>query len=326
MRVAVRQAMRFRELRALLQSIVIAGLPACGSVDDPVCYQQVEKSFDVVSSPDDPQLRLRIESCRVDADACTDLCAMLMERAQLPSPSTCSVTFDADQAHVTTTYLSATGGPNCPSEGRRPLGLVEPRHIDAPDEVARWLAHAAWLEAASIPAFVYLARELDQLGAPRGLVRAALAAVHDEIRHARVMTALAARRGARVPAVRIPEPASRSVEELAIENAVEGCVRETWGAVVARWQAHRARNAELRTVFAAIAEDEARHAALAWEIDRWARTHLDRDACARIDASRQDAIRALFREPDASAHALLGIPTGIDARGLRARTAAALWT
>ena len=46
---------------------------------------------------------------------------------------------------------------------------------------------AAWLEAASIPAFIYLARELDLHGAPSGLARAALAAARDEIRHARVM-------------------------------------------------------------------------------------------------------------------------------------------
>jgi hypothetical protein len=322
--------MRFRELRRLLQSIVIAGLPAglpaCdGSPLDPVCSRTLDRSFDVRSSPQDPTLQLRIERCRVDADACFDLCDMLMQRAELPSPGACAVTFDGDDAHVETTYTVATGNPGCASEGRRPEGLLEPGAIEAPDAAGRWLAQAAWLEAASIPAFVYLARELDQHRAPRGLVRAALAAVQDEIRHARIMRQLAMRHGARVPKVTVPAPRVRTLEELAIENVVEGCVRETWGAVIAGWQAHRAADAELRAIYRAIAEDEARHAALGWAIDEWARTRLPAAAHARIDARRDAAVRELFADVGAGDIATLGLPAAADEYSLLTRTATALW-
>ena len=319
--------MRFRELRRVLQTIVVAGLPACGLVDsvDDDCYRTVIKQF-TVDTPTDAPLQLRIESCRVDADACMELCSMLMTRAQLPAPNTCAVEFRGTDVHVTTSRSEWTGGSGCPTEGRRPAGLVEPKRIDARDAVGRWLAHAAWLEAASIPAFVYLARELDLHGAPRTLSRSALAAARDEIRHARIMRQLAARYGATPPDVDVALPAHRSLEEMAIENAIEGCVRETWGAVVALWQAHRAHDSELRAVFRAIAGDEARHAALAWAIDTWSRTRLDANARARIDAARSHAVRELFEGPASEVIAVLGLPHGADEHGLLARTNATVWT
>jgi hypothetical protein len=331
MTVAITPRMRFRELRRVLQTIVLAGLPAC-FLDDlertggDECVRTIVKEFNVTSAPSDPPLQLRIESCRVDVDACMELCNLLMTRAQLPPPNSCAVTFDGDDAHASAAYSESTGNPDCGVEGRRPAGLVKPKRIHAPDAVGRWLAHAAWLEAASIPAFIYLARELDQHGAPRGLARAALAAARDEIRHAQIMRRVAARYGAAVPAVDVALPRQRPLEDMAIENAIEGCVRETWGAVVALWQAHRAADPELRAVYRAIADDEARHAALGWAVDAWVRTRLDAAAHARIDAAREAAVRELFEGHEAEALAVLGLPFGEDARGLLARTNDTVWT
>jgi len=325
--------MQFRELRRVLQAIVLTGLPACGLGEGVVgtsgggeteCQRTVTKKFDV-GLPADPPLQLRIESCRADVDACLDLCTMLMTRAGLPAPSGCSVTFD-DQVHAAASYVESTNNPGCGVEGRRPAGLVHPKHIDAHDAVGRWLAHAAWLEAASIPAFIYLARELDLHGAPRGLVRAALAAARDEVRHAKIMRQVAMRYGATVPNVDVALPEQRSLEELAIENAIEGCVRETWGAVVALWQSHRADDPELRAIYRGIADDEARHAALGWAIDQWVRTRLDEAAHARIDAARQAAVRELFEGEHAEVLAVLGLPIGSEERGLLSRTYDTLWT
>jgi hypothetical protein len=330
MPVAVTAAMQFRELRRVLQSIVLAGLPACDlgaldTVDEDECYRSVSKEF-VLTPAADPPLRLRIESCRVDADACAELCTMVMSRAGLGPHSWCSVSFEGEDTHVTTTYREIANPNLCGTEGRRPAGLVEPERFDARDAVGRWLAHAAWLEAASIPAFIYLARELELHGAPRMLSKLALAAARDEIRHARIMRQVAARYGATPPHVDVALPRQRSLEDMAIENAIEGCVRETWGAVVALWQAHRAQDAELRAIYKAIAADEARHAALGWMIDAWVRTRLDADAHARIDAAREAAVRELFEGTDAEALAVLGLPYGDEARGLLARTNATVWT
>lgn len=322
---------QFRDLRRALQAIVLASLPAAcvGTVDSGVgtvggrCGQTVSKSFSF-ATPSDPAVDLRVESCRVDADACKDLCTILMQRAGLSTPSTCAVQFRGDTVEASASYWQEISGPGCAAEGRRPAGLVTPRGIEATTRAGAWLAQAAWLEAASIPAFVYLARELDAFGAPRGLARAALAAVRDEIRHARIMNTLAARFGGRPPVADVALPAPRTIEDLAIENAIEGCVRETWGAIVAMWQAERAQDRELREAFREISVDEARHAALAWAVDRWAGMHLDAAARRRVADARLHAVHELL-EGDDTAIPLLGLPVGTDAHTLVARTREALW-
>jgi hypothetical protein len=83
---------------------------------------------------------------------------------------------------------------------------------------------------------------------------------------------------------------------MARENAVEGCVNETFGALVAAWQAAHARDASRRRSFARIAADEARHAALSWAVARWAEGRLDSGARARVAAAAARAARALRKE------------------------------
>jgi hypothetical protein len=323
---------RYRDLRRLLQQIVLAGLPvtAAGCVEaviDTDCVDTVERTFRVESpGPADPPLQLRIDRCRVDVDACDDLCAETLERnSVLHFPTKCSVDFVGEvDVDVHVSYEVSSGGDGCPVEGRRPEGLAPPAPPAARSAAGAWLARAAWLEAASLHAFVRLAGELEQHRAPPALVRWALLAAQEEVRHTAVMTRLAARHGARPPVPEVAPPRPRSLEALAIENAAEGCVRETWGAVIAEWQSRAAGDPEVRAAFAAIARDEARHAALAWAIDRWARTKLDPAACARVDAARVAAVHELASATDL-ASAVLGLPDGPQARGLHARALDSIW-
>ena len=53
------------------------------------------------------------------------------------------------------------------------------------------------------------------------------------------------------------------------ENAREGCVRETFGALIAMHQAERAGDPIIRRAMRRIAEEETRHAELAWEVASW---------------------------------------------------------
>jgi hypothetical protein len=332
MAVALCPAMQFRELRRVLQSIVLATLPAAcmGPFDGgDECDTTVVRSFDF-EVPSDPPLDLRVESCRLDADACRALCDLLVQRAGVPGGS-CTVTFEGDAVHAVSSFTehssSTACNPGSASEGRRPAGLVQPCTFEATSAIGAWLAEAAWLEAASIPAFIYLARELDMHGAPGALARLALAAVRDEIRHARMMNAMAARFGGRPPLAKVDAPRPRSLEDMAIENAIEGCVRETWGAIVAMWQAERARDRELRAVFRSISKDEARHSALAWAVDSWLSTRLPDAAKKRVADARVHAVRELFEGEQSihSVHAMLGLPIGADARALVSRTEQTLW-
>jgi hypothetical protein len=275
----------------------------------------------------DPPTQLKAESCRVDVDACMPLCAAMLAKANISAgaPSKCDVTFDGDDVTANVAYDTFdANGFGCPADGRRPVGLVEPRRIPAHDAIGAWFAKAAWLESASIHAFLQLSHELGDHGAPRSLQKLAVAAARDEIRHTALMTALAKKYGAEPPKVEVVLPQGRSLEAIAIENAAEGCVRETWGAVVALWQAQTAIDAEARAAFTTIARDEVRHAALAWAIDRWAMPLLDHAARVRVALAREAAVRALGDEPSRELPAI-GLPAAEHTRQLLARTYRSLW-
>ena len=163
-----------------------------------------------------------------------------------------------------------------------------------------WLARAAWLETSAVFAFRRLARELRAHGAPARLIAAARRSARDEIRHARVMTALARARGAVVPPVRVAPAPVRDLETIARENVVEGCVNETYGAAVAAWQAHASNDRDLATAMTGIAPDELRHAALGWAVHGWIETRLAPAARARVRAARDESARALLERTRSS--------------------------
>jgi hypothetical protein len=215
-----------------------------------------------------------------------------------------------------------------PCEGRRPAGLKHPAATSRTG-FERYLTEAARLEAASIDAFRILRCELRAHGAPRRLLRAASRAARDERRHARIAEALARRFGAAPEPVTVERRAVRSLEEIARENAVEGCVRETWGALVAERQSKLAAEPAVRAAMRRIARDELRHAELAWAVDAWLRTRLTLAARRRVCAARSAAVAELSREvvramPEAALHRL-GVPCATESRALVAELDRVLW-
>jgi hypothetical protein len=90
------------------------------------------------------------------------------------------------------------------------------------------------------------------------------------------MTSLARRHGA-IPASVVDSKRAlplRSLEEVALENALEGCIRETYGAWIAWRQSREADDLEYRATMRRISADELRHAQLAWDIHAWAMKQL----------------------------------------------------
>ncbi len=222
------------------------------------------------------------------------------------------------------TEVIERGSSNC-AAGRRPEGFSL-RASDA-RSLGAWFAEMATLEAASVPAFRRLARELRALGAPAALVTRAERAMRDEVRHARITRALARRFGATPsPVVRGPSRV-RSRLEVARENAVEGCVRETFGALVATLQVRRARDPEIAAAMREIARDETRHAALAWAVAAWIEPTLRDDERASLRDARKESAAQLARdlrhEPPAEAMRLAGAPSAREALALFAAMAAA---
>lgn len=202
--------------------------------------------------------------------------------------------------------------------GRRLDGLVEPELSHT--GMGRVLAECAWLEAASVRSFRRLARELRAHGAPAELVAAADVAARDEVRHARAMARLARKHGAEPPKVRVARVGKRSLEAIALENSVEACVGETYGAALAAWQASRACDPEVKRVLEAIAPDEANHAALAWAVRDWIAGKLDDDANARVRAAERAAIARLRVDAtlgdDADVARAVGLPSAVESAAL----------
>jgi hypothetical protein len=176
--------------------------------------------------------------------------------------------------------------------GRRPEGL-EPTPTQDRATLGEWLADITRLEAAAVHAFSELGTALEAHGAPPDLLARVAEARQDEVRHTRDMGGLALHFGGRPVAPRVHATPPPSLEALARANAVEGCVRETFGALVGLWQATAAEDPAIRATMARICADEARHATLSWAIAAWAEARLTPDARARVEAARAEALAEL---------------------------------
>jgi hypothetical protein len=214
--------------------------------------------------------------------------------------------------------------------GRRPPGLREAAsESNRSGAVGDFLATSAHLEAASIDAFEYLVAELSRLGAPPWLTRGCKRAAADERRHTEVMTRLAHGFGSKVPKVDVIRPPHPTIEALAIDNAVEGCVRETFGAVVGLYQARHAADPRLCAELEPIARDELDHAELAWQIAHWVEARLEPEARERTQRARKraiDELRAeLGDEPGLELQLNLGLPSAETALEMFAALERTLW-
>lgn len=156
-----------------------------------------------------------------------------------------------------------------------------------------WQA-AAQMEHASVAAFARLTLELLAAGAPPDLLARAQQAGIDEVRHAQACFALAQRCDGQV---RGPGPLhvggallNVSLAEIAAAAVVEGCVFETAAALEARVAAVQAIDPAVRQALEAIADDEARHAELSWDIVRWALAQGDEAVRAAVQVSFDRAI------------------------------------
>jgi len=312
---------RFPRLRNLLSAIVIASLPAaaagcCG----PAPTQERVETID----PQNPVYKPLVTACVADDLTCADLCEEILRQRGVADADTASFSecriIDPALTQVRMTYSFPY---DCVG-GRRPEGLAG-RLADADaSPAARWLAQMAHLEAAAVYAFANTAIQLARLGAPRQLVARAVAAADEEVVHTMIMTRLARQRGLEPPPVEMTEPAPMSLYELALDNAVEGCVRETYGALIATYQAHTAADADVRAALARISVDETGHAELSAAIDAWAMPHLDADQRARIAVAHRAAVAEVLAAANRAVEPELAAAVGLPSPATASRMARAL--
>jgi hypothetical protein len=231
----------------------------------------------------------RLPGCSFQAYACQrpgDACA---SDADCNAASVCSAGYEGNLERTCTPRTCVPG---------RPF-LVDGALRTAPvAERSDWLAASAWpdaellspalreragafyaecaaLEHASVASFARFTLGLLAVAAPAELVAESVRAMADEIEHARVTYDLASHfLGRRVgPGALSTQGAlddGSTLDELALSTFVEGCVGETLGAVEAREAAAHAVDPVLRVALERIADDEARHAALAFRFVAWA--------------------------------------------------------
>lgn len=174
--------------------------------------------------------------------------------------------------------LTTDDGPRTATSAAGITWLDDLEQLDPlPDDV-RAAASAAWRRAAlaehaSVASFARFALELLALGAPASLVDEATRAQADEVRHARqAFAVLSWLTGA--PESPGPLPLDgvhprTTPEQVLTATLLEGCVNETLAAAEAARAAQACSTPPLADRLAALAEDEARHAALAWRTVRW---------------------------------------------------------
>ncbi len=146
--------------------------------------------------------------------------------------------------------------------------------IELRDRLARAWVEIAQLEHASVAAFAALALRLLAAGAPVSLIARAHEAALDEVRHAQIAFALASLyAGTQLGPGRFEAVTRASTDgdlrSLALETFADGCIGETAAAHQAELAAAAAQDPVVATALAGIAEDEARHGALAWSIVAW---------------------------------------------------------
>jgi hypothetical protein len=297
---------------------VTAPYHADAAPDARVCYYFVDFSC--------PLYAPRQNACRLNASDCAKVCTL--------DGGYFDCNYTTSSCWLNGEWVAEAGQPVtiacglCPGVGRRPAGLQSSRARGAASVLGAYFADASHLEAASVRAFQRLRDELRAHGAPRGLVRAAARSACDEVRHAKATARLAQRYGGQPAVPRVKRQAARTLERMARENAVEGCVRETFGAMVATWQAAHAQDEDVRRSMDRIARDETRHAALAWAVAGWAETRLDERARARVAGAQRVAVRRLARDVSVAmplaASREAGLPTAREARAL-VRALSGMW-
>ena len=285
-------------LLQILAALGITSISGCATYEDVQCTP--------LDAQDQCPTTEEAEDLLKEPDACGDRVINVLDEGEISGSVCCFAVEVLDAA------------PDCMiMEGRPLMGEAGPILADVtdradwsdacapaplPPEVAAALA-ASWAEAAqaehaSIAAFAQLTLDLLALGAPPDLLLAVQAAAADEVRHARRCFTLASRYAGRPlgPAALAVQRArhARTLTDLAVQTAQEGCIGETISAALAAAALDAATDPAAVACLKLLTADERRHAALSWQILAWA---LDgggpetRAAVEAVFASPKVAIR-----------------------------------
>lgn len=229
-------------------------------------------------------------------DSCSNLC---MEQTGAYYDYLCSCDYtgaDADGNHPVTCEYTV-----CAVEGRGHADIQKLTQATGGSEMARYFVRAYHAEASSVGAFLQLRAELAQHSAPADLQARCLQAALEEVHHARMMAKLAGEEGCDLPSLDFGEAPQRSLLDLALDNAVEGCIYEAFSALKAQYLATHAEDERVLTAMKLIARDETRHAQLAWDIHHHLMSQLSETEQREVQAAQQVALQNVLTQAKADA-------------------------
>lgn len=262
------------------------------------------QGFRPLGSPPSPEVPLLANGCLPAAAVCDSCCNRSVREGEPNGDGSCCY-WHCDTGACCGRPLLVAGRqrlagvtPRTDWLGRdlERVGQAELAADLSPRIAAEWIEDAR-MEHASIAAFARFTLELLSFAAPSELVAEATRAAQDELAHARACFSIARRFD---PCALGPAgldmtglTPSSSLHDAVRTTFLEGCVGETQAALIARHAADVAHDPALRETLAMIADDEARHAELAFRFVAWA---------LRVDPSLEAVIR------DTLAHALRSGP------------------
>jgi hypothetical protein len=294
----------------------IAALSPNGDQDATIC---VTAEGDGCAAPEDEALgaRLRTEVGGIPIAACTDCdcnASLIEVECGAWSEAQAKCCYDV----VVSVYEHCGKGRDLVIDGELRTAPPAERSdwmvalddaLPVPSDAARATLAALWtrdglLEHASVAAFARFTLEAMVVGAPAEIVRAIQVAAADEVRHAELCFALAARHAGRPVgpgqlAVGRRLELRDSLAEIAAATVIEGCVGETISAFRAMASRDLATDPMVRGVLSCIGRDEAKHAELAWRFVAWA-VERGGDEVARAVAEAFDRGEEMARAARAS--------------------------
>ncbi len=231
------------------------------------------------------------EDGQLSEESCSNLCS---EEAGVYYDYLCSCDYtgeDMDGNHPVTCEYTV-----CAVEGRGHAGIQKLTEVTGSSEMARYFVRAYHAEASSVGAFLQLRAELSHHGAPKKLLDGCIRAAAEEIHHARMMAKLAGEANACLPKLQFGQVPKRSVFELAMDNAVEGCIYESFSALKAQYQSLHATDERILAVMKVIARDETHHAQLAWDIHHFLVAQLSPNEQELIQEAQRKATQKLIEQ------------------------------
>lgn len=230
-------------------------------------------------------------SGQLTEESCSNLCT---EQAGVYYDYLCSCDYtgpDGDGNHPVTCEYTV-----CAVEGRGHADIAKLTEATGYSELARYFVRAYHAEASSVGAFLQLRAELIHHDVPVEFQERCLKAAEEEVHHARMMAKLAGDEGCVLPELNFGEFTQRSLFELTMDNAVEGCVFEAFSALKAQYQAIHATDPRMLSAMKVIARDETAHAQLAWDLHHHLMARLTETERIHVRQAQLKAMQAVLNQ------------------------------